>query len=325
MARLSNPPTESGEEFAEPEIACRKATGEEVSWALGMILGMGGRPAGAGQISDFLRHAAQRNIDLTETCVALSAGKPLWAVLPVISPGKTALLFTPVEILPPDDPAIARGADQLIREICRQMAQRQIHLAQVLIDSNLMAARKFFRERQFKEMAELVYLNGSAPRSLRPAPLPAELRWETYGPQTHELFAAAIQASYRNSLDCPGLTGMRDISDVIEGHKATGEFDPKLWRLLCKEAQPMGVLLLSRIVGTDALELVYLGLVPEARGRGWGDIMMQEAMAQVVRENRRRLSLAVDKINTPALKLYGRFGLAPLTSKLAMIRDLRIS
>jgi hypothetical protein len=155
--------------------------------------------------------------------------------------------------------------------------------------------------------------------------LPQELHWETYSPQTHGLFAAAIQGSYRQSLDCPGLTGMRDITDVIDGHKTTGEFDPRLWRVLCRDGQPMGVLLLSRIVGTDALELVYLGLVPEARGHGWGDLMMQEAMSSVMRENRRRLSLAVDKINTPALKLYGRFGLSPLTSKLAMIRDLRNS
>jgi mycothiol synthase len=325
MARLSNPPAEPGEKPGDREITCRRASAEEVSWALGMILGMNGRPAGAGQVSDFLRHAAQRNIDLTETWAATADGKPLWAILPVISPGKTALLFTPAEILPPNDPPIATAADQLMREVCRELVNRQIHLAQILIDSKLASARQFFRDRQFKEMAELVYLNGSAPRSSRPAILPSELHWETYSPQTHALFAAAIQASYRQSLDCPGLTGMRHIEDVIDGHKATGEFDPRLWRVLCKGTEPMGVLLLSRIVGTDALELVYLGLVPEARGRGWGDLAMQEAMHSVVRENRRRLSLAVDKINTPALKLYGRYGLTPLTSKLAMIRDLRDS
>ena len=161
------------------------------------------------------------------------------------------------------------------------------------------------------------------PRASVAPVLPADLRWEHYSPKTHDLFAAAIQASYQNSLDCPGLTGMRHIDDVIEGHRATGEFDTNLWQVLYRNDQPMGVLLLSRITGMDSLELVYLGLAPQARGQGLGDLLMRQAMFQVIKENRRRLSLAVDSINQPAAKLYYRFGMARLTSKVAMVRDLR--
>jgi hypothetical protein len=116
---------------------------------------------------------------------------------------------------------------------------------------------------------------------------------------------------------------MRDMEDVIVGHKATGEFDPSLWQILCEGDEPRGVLLLSRMPSSDVMELVYLGLSPQGRGRGWSDLLMRQAMYHVASERRRRLTLAVDSINTPALKLYYRHGMQRIASKIAMIRDLR--
>ena len=54
------------------------------------------------------------------------------------------------------------------------------------------------------------------------------MRLETYQPENHALFAAAIQESYRDTLDCPALSGLRDIEDVIAGHQSVGTFDPAL-------------------------------------------------------------------------------------------------
>jgi ribosomal protein S18 acetylase RimI-like enzyme len=285
---------------------------------VGIILGMGGRPAGSVQIIEFLRYATERNINLGEIWLAESDGKLAWAVLPMVSPGRTALLFTPAESV-----LLRAPADELTAHICRTLANRDIHLAQVLIDPAKTEARNFFAHHGFVEMAELLYLNGHAPRSPKFPVLPPGMRLENYSPQSHHLFAAAITASYQNSLDCPGLMGMRDIEDVIAGHRATGEFEPTLWHALYENDIPLGVLLLSRIQSTDSLELVYLGLAPPARGRGLGDLLMQLAMWQVIKENRRRLSCAVDSINIPASKLYYRFGMSRLTSKIAMVRDLR--
>ena len=82
-------------------------------------------------------------------------------------------------------------------------------------------------------------------------------------------------------------------------------------------------MLLSGSGHGDALELVYLGLVPEARGRGWGDRLIQLAMVTVARQNKSTLTLAVDSRNIPALKLYQRHGLSRIGSRRALIRDLR--
>src|SRR5262249_18196923 len=125
------------------------------------------------------------------------------------------------------------------------------------------------------------------------------------------------------SQDCPALNGMREMDDVIAGHMATGDFDPNLWWVLCQENQPMAVLLLSRVPQGSTMELVYLGILPEARGKGFGDFLMQRALATAFSDNRENLSLAVDSRNRPALRLYYRHGMRRIGSRIAMIRDLR--
>ncbi len=282
-----------------------------------MFLGAECHRASESQTLDFLRYAAQRHINLGETWVGLEEGKLAWSMLPLLSPGRTALLFTAAEWS-----CESAAAGELVGCVCRDLAGRDVQLAQVLIDPAQLPARRFFALQGFSEIAELNYLHGPAPRSAQGAVLPKEMRLENYSPQMHELFGRAILESYKESLDCPALTGVRDIEDVIAGHKATGEFDATLWHILIENSKALGVLLLSRVIGADSLELVYLGLSPEARGRGLGDLLMRQAMLQVNQQGRRRLSLAVDRRNNPALKLYYRFGLARLTSKLAMIRNL---
>ena len=114
---------------------------------------------------------------------------------------------------------------------------------------------------------------------------------------------------------------------MIEGHKAAGEFDPKLWFLLRDRTNgapaPAGVLLLNRSTRTDSLELVYLGLSPAYRGKKLGDAMMRHAINTASAIGSRRLSLAVDSNNAPALRLYQRHGMTRLCSRVALLRDLR--
>jgi hypothetical protein len=73
----------------------RPAERREVHAALQMILGVNGRPAAEEHVVDFLRFAVYRGIDLNDIWVATDAGQLIWAVLPVVSPGRTMLLFSP--------------------------------------------------------------------------------------------------------------------------------------------------------------------------------------------------------------------------------------
>jgi ribosomal protein S18 acetylase RimI-like enzyme len=288
---------------------------------MAMILGSVEQPAPASQVAEFFHLAAKRRIDVSQMWVARNNRGLVWAALPVVNPGRTMLLFTPAQ----SRFSAGEAAAQMLNQLWTHYGQRDVHWAQVLIDPEQTPARRFFADQGFFEIAELIYLQGHPHRSAKAAKLLPGMHWQTYGPDTHGLFAQTILESYQESLDCPRLSGLRNIEDIIAGHKATGEFDPALWRLLCENGQPRGVLLLSRVVMTDAMELVYLGLPPASRGRGLAGLLMQEALHLIVRDNRRRLTLAVDSKNAPALRLYYGQGMQRLTSKIAMIRDLRQS
>jgi len=56
----------------------------------------------------------------------------------------------------------------------------------------------------------------------------------------------------------------------------------------------VAVLLLSRTIHGDAMELVYLGISPQARGHGLGDHLMRVAAHRVIERKIHRMTLAVD-------------------------------
>jgi ribosomal protein S18 acetylase RimI-like enzyme len=51
--------------------------------------------------------------------------------------------------------------------------------------------------------------------------------------------------------------------------------------------------------------------------------MMRLALATAVRSDLRRLTLAVDSTNAPALRLYYAHGMQRLTARAAFLRDLK--
>jgi len=306
---------------AEPgPLVLRQARPSEYEAAIRLILDPAPSFSAEAQVKEFVRLAATSadpagGVWLAETSVRLES-----ALLPVVSAGRTMLLFIPSDLRAPTR---RDATTRLIDAACARAAAAGVHLAQTLLDPRDDSAANLLMACHFSRLAELIYLQGAVPDHSPLPPLPGRTRWAPYSPATHTLFCDTILRIYDQSLDCPGLNGMRDIEDVIAGHKATGEFDPARWLLLVEDAAPLGVMLLSPVPRGDAVEVVYLGLVPDARGRGLGDFMMKHAAHVVAQSPCSRLSLAVDAGNTPALKLYWRHGLQTICRKLAMLRDLR--
>jgi GNAT superfamily N-acetyltransferase len=110
------------------------------------------------------------------------------------------------------------------------------------------------------------------------------------------------------SLDCPELTGLRPIAEVLAGHRATGLFDSSLWWVARRGEEPVGVMLLNRIPDVEALEVVYMGVAQAARGTGVADGLLDQAVAAAKQAGASTLALAVDQRNTPARRLYTRWG-----------------
>jgi mycothiol synthase len=301
------------------QVVIRPVQRAEVHGALQLILGHHGRPAAEEHVVDFLRYSVYRGIDLGDIWLAAMGGTLVWAILPVISPGRTMLLFTPTHVPSEHQDTCV---SPLVERVLEHYRSRAVDLAQVLLDPGDTGAVKLFKQCSFEPLAELIYLDRDVRKEKDPA-LPDGFTWDTYSPAAHAHFARAISASYEGSLDCPRLNGRRSVEDVIEGHKAAGEFDPKLWFLLRDRGTPVGVVLLNRSTRADSLELVYLGLAPAYRGRKIGDVVMRHAIATAAGVGSRRLSLAVDSNNAPALRLYQRHGLNRLCSRIALLRDLR--
>ncbi|MCL2700237.1 MAG: GNAT family N-acetyltransferase [Phycisphaerae bacterium] len=119
-----------------------------------------------------------------------------------------------------------------------------------------------------------------------------------------------IRRSYEDSRDCPGLAGVRDLGDVVAGHRASGLFSPESWWIVHVEGQSAGCLLLNEsLTGQDG-EIVYLGVAPEFRRQGIARTMLVQAISHAQRVSWRRLTLAADSSNLPAVRLYESFQFA---------------
>jgi predicted N-acetyltransferase YhbS len=70
------------------------------------------------------------------------------------------------------------------------------------------------------------------------------------------------------------------------------------------------------------LELVYMGIVPEARGKGLGDGLIRLGINALAEEGGGHIVTAVDAANGPARRLYHRHGFGYLHSKRALVKTL---
>ncbi len=117
-----------------------------------------------------------------------------------------------------------------------------------------------------------------------------------------------LARTYDGSLDCDQLGARRALSDVIIGYRTTGVYRSEWWLILRDGQADVGCLLLADHPAHDQAELMYVGLVPEVRGRGWGIQMTRHAQWLVAQAHRARLVLAVDRRNWPAWNMYAQTG-----------------
>jgi len=117
-----------------------------------------------------------------------------------------------------------------------------------------------------------------------------------------------LEATYEQTLDCPVLNGVRQIEDVLVGYRSTGAFSPDYWLIVRHGGKDVGCLLLADHPQHDNIELVYMGVMSSLRGRGWGIQITRQAQWLTRRAGRRRLVLAVDAANTPAVRMYAEAG-----------------
>jgi len=280
------------------------------------------------RVNTFLEYARALSFDLSRQWFCESNGRPIAACTCIESPGRTAMLLLPSRPAAGSDP---RARHQLITHVINEEAKRDVRLLQSLIEIDDDQVRLSLEHAGFREIAVLLYLelnfskNPIVHMSTPVALHETSFVWSHYDEVSHRRFADLIQATYEGGLDCPGLSELRDIDDVIAGHKAAGRFDPTRWLLLECDGVAIACVLLSESPLRPMLELVYMGVRPEARGNGVGSYVLSRAIHLAQSQGYQGITLAVDARNAPARTLYQAAGFNSTHSRRAMIRPLGLT
>lgn len=270
-------------------------------------------------VAHFEEYAHDNRVDLTRQVIAFENGRVTAMTLWVPAAGRTAMLFIPNLS---NYPAAAEPAIACLQQAMSDAQAHGIHLVQVMLEPADTPGIAAAEAAGLQRLATLIYQERTPPLLAPSVQLPPGYDLHPYERTTHPLFAQAITASYEATLDCPALSHLRHVDDVIAGHQAVGRFDPQLWSVILHEQQPVGCLLLANVPARRALEVVYLGLAPAARGKGLGRALLQRTLRIAAKRHFSLISLAVDAANTPALALYKRFGFGPVARRTALIRNL---
>jgi ribosomal protein S18 acetylase RimI-like enzyme len=195
----------------------------------------------------------------------------------------------------------------LLDAASRLFQTRGVGMAQVLLRQGSETEEQSLRQGGFYRLAQLLYLV-SLDRDFPRSPPQTTISFRPYRPAEYSRLVQLVQSTYEQTLDCPGLNGIRDVEDVLAGYRSGGAFDADLWLIASHANSDVGCLLLTGHDAEAAGELSYMGIVPAARGHGWGQQMARYAQWLMRKRNYSRLVLAVDAANGPAVRMYAGAG-----------------
>ncbi len=243
-----------------------------------------------------------------------------------IMPGRVAGLLPPklreIALSQFGRPSADELAQQLIAAACALADSHRCTMVQSLLETDAGSTAEWLRGTGFHHAADLLYLVslwGVFPTS-RPA---SALEFIPVDDPASRRLAEIVERTYQGTRDCPALNGARSTVDVLAGYRQVGssrpeqgrpeqslaeQWRPELWRIVRRGNVDLGCLLIADHVIDQCWELVYMGVVPEARGQGYGIEIARFAQWLAGEAGVERLVLAADAENAPALDLYSGAG-----------------
>jgi ribosomal protein S18 acetylase RimI-like enzyme len=264
----------------------------------------------SGQAQDFVLVEARRDAVL------------VGAALAQCLPGRVAVVWLP-QVANAEAPELL---SPLLAEIHAQLKAANIELAQTLVEPASDAHREVLLSAGYVHAGDLLYMAAAVkhePSGLTPASRPEPVEFVGYTDERYDRLLRVIGATYRGSLDCPLVDGLRETADVLDGYRAVSEFRSELWLIAQAGENDIGCLLLADHPAENQLEIVYAGLVPAVRGRGWGRQLTAQAMRFAAKLGRARVVLSVDAANWPAIALYEAAGFATWDRRSVLVRSFR--
>lgn len=220
-----------------------------------------------------------------------------------LAPGRTAFCWTPVLCAGESTDTVSR----LQAAVDEYLDRQHVDLIQASTPTHRQEDAQRLIDAGYQYLATLLYLACNRDQFPQQAPV-TDGMFEIVDASQRARWETLIARTYADTLDCKHLENLRALSDVIDGYRATGVHRAPWWLVLRHEQTDVGCLLLADHPEHHQVELLYVGLVPTARGRGWGLQMTQYAQWLVAQAQRDRMILAVDAQNWPALRMYVQCG-----------------
>ena len=222
-------------------------------------------------------------------------------------PGRTGMLFHS----PADSPGVDSVAmAQLIRRITSDAIRAgKLYFIQSLEDIDNPCDVEMIVQGGYEKLVELIYMERSLQDSDKDLPDVDEIEdvsWKNSGQFDDQQLGDVIAETYKGSMDCPAISGMRDPKDIIAGHKASGRFEPQGWSIAYIADEPVACILVNDFPGSG--DITYMGVVSEHRGRSLSQLMLARAFKAASRRGLHSMTLAVDAANSYAINTYTERG-----------------
>ena len=231
--------------------------------------------------------------------IALREGQICGAAWGQSQLGNIVVLWPP-QLVPGEDRATAF---RLAEAVAAAADETSVEMMQVFLSTPTAETVEVLRHVGFRHLADLRYMAAESPCFPVAAP-PGELEFVAYDGAQRGRLMELVGRTYEDTLDCRELDGVRDLDNVINGYQATGVFRPENWLFVRHDGADVGVLLLADHPTGKHWELMYMALVKEARGRGWGRQITRYAQSLARGAGVERIVVAVDAANFPAVRMY---------------------
>lgn len=243
-------------------------------------------------------------LPLAGLLAARRAGQLVGAVFIQVLPGRMATLWPPrTSVQEPEE-----TADRLAAEAIEQAKTAGARVVHALLEGRADPCDVACLERiGFVRLAELYYLVAEL-KDFPSSDPSGPLTFEPCTPEKLERLCAVVETTYRETLDCPDLDGIRTANEVLEGYGGRDGQCPPHWFFVRHQDRDVGCLLLADYPEHGNCELTYMGLGPSARGSGWGRLVTRYAQWVTRSLGRDRVVLAVDSANQPARNMYAAAG-----------------
>jgi ribosomal protein S18 acetylase RimI-like enzyme len=299
-----------GNTFPDPKLASSRpgcqigpALKTEYSAALQQLLSDLPPDVCARTRENLLSAAARGEISFDGLIVARKHGQLRGAVWARVGDGRLASVWPP---------RVCRDeSEETVRELLAAMdgylEQRRVKLAQALLDPTDAEGLTRLQMGGYHVSTDLMYLGCTAGRF--PAQRPeSSLEFEPFSTGEQQRLIDAVDRTYAETHDFPELNDVCDAKDALAGYRETGAFIPENWLFVREAGVDIGCLLLADHPQDNQYELLYMGLVPQSRGRSLGGDVTRHALWLTGAAQRHQLVLGVDAGNAPALRMYTDLG-----------------